>query len=174
MSAFALSDADDRAVVTTVLEHFANRRDAHFYDASAILVIIADTDKTRGTDSDYQYLNQGEGNCAIPQPLYLSLRKRNSTPASAAQLAGKSSLWRFVTSKEAETISPAFPPPPGRERELMKTLVTLTKPGYSADERSAFVNLSFLWSIHGAEAQYLLRRVGSSWEVACSHLVFYV
>ena len=172
--ASAVGDVDDRPALKAVLEHFATRSDAHFYDQSAILAINPKTQETRGRDSDYQYLNQGEGNCGIPESLYLSLRKRNATAIAATKLAGKSPLWRVVSAEEAKVINPAWPPPMGKKREPVKTLVTLTKPGYSADGNSALVNLSFVWSIHGAEARYLLRREGSNWKVTCSQLIFYV
>jgi hypothetical protein len=173
-SAIAAAEVDDRAVLNTVLEHFSARRDAHFYDISATLAIHEKTEQMHGSDSDYQYLNQGEGNCAIPQPLYLSFRKRNSAPVPSTQLIGKSPLWRVVTDAEAKIINPAWPPSSGVKRPPVKTLVSLTKPGYSVDGQSAFVNISFLWSIHGAEARYVLRRAGVKWEVTCSQLIFYV
>jgi len=168
------ADTDDRAVMKTVLEHFAARRDANFYDDTAILAISPRTQETRGPDSYYRYLNQGDGNCAIPESLYLSLRKRNSTTVAATQLAAKSLLWRVVDVEEANARSPGWPRPGSMELEPVKTLVTLTKPGFSTDGDLAFVNLSFAWSIRSAEAQYLVKRAGSTWEVTCSHLIFYV
>ncbi len=174
VSMAAPADTDDRAVLKTVLEHFSARRDANFYDDTAILAISPRTQQTRGPDSDYRYLNQGDGNCAIPESQYLAHRMRNSTTVAATQLAAKSPLWRVVDDEEANARSPGWPRPKDKELEPVKTLVTLTKPGYSTDGDSAFVNLSFAWSIHSAEAQYLVTRAGSRWEVTCSHLIFYV
>jgi hypothetical protein len=93
---------------------------------------------------------------------------------AASTLVSNSPLWRIVDAEEADAIGPGWPQFGDKERDPVKTLVTLTKPGYSADGNQAFVNLSFVWSIHGAEARYVLRRAGPGWEVACSHLVFYV
>jgi hypothetical protein len=93
---------------------------------------------------------------------------------AASTLVSTSPMWRIVDAEEADAIGPGWPQFSDKERDPVKTLVTLTKPGYSTDGNLAFVNLSFVWSIHGAEARYVLKRSGPAWKVACSHLVFYV
>jgi hypothetical protein len=165
--------ADDRSVITTVLEHFANRTDAHFYDDSAKLAVWPRTERVRSASFGYDYFNQGEGHCAVERALYESYVKRNAESRSVGNLLGESEKWRRVLATEEKTVSPAFPPPPGIERKPIKTLVTLTRPAYSRDGSLALVVLRFNWSIHGAEARYVVKRSDNAWAVQCSQLVFY-
>jgi hypothetical protein len=173
-AASACADSVDREVMVTVLENFGARADAHFYDLSAKLAIAPTTQQLRDGETWYQYINQGEGHCSIPKPLYLDLVTRNAKPAAASELLPKSTKWFLVTPSEMDKINPAFPPPPGVARTPVKTLVTLTKPAYSSNGLTALVFLDFVWSIHGANARYVLRRESDRWVVACSQLLFAV
>lgn len=123
----------------------------------------------------YQYVNQGEGHCSIPKPLFLALVSRNTKSTAASDLLPQSTKWFVIRAGEEDKINPAWPPPPGVEkRKPIKTLVTLTKPAYSSDGLTALVFLDFAWSIHGADARYVLRRESDRWVVACSQLLFSV
>ena len=173
-AASASADAVDRDVLVAVLKHFGARTDAHFYDATAKLAIEPKTQQMKDGETWYQYINEGEGNCAIPKPLYLSLVTRNAKPAAASDLLPKSTKWFFVRPSEVDKINPAFPPPGVEKRTPVKTLVTLTKPAYSSNGLTALVFLDFVWSIHGANARYVLRRETDRWVVACSQLFFSV
>jgi hypothetical protein len=47
-------------------------------------------------------------------------------------------------------------------------------PGYSADGRVAVVRLSFGWSIHSAQATYILVRRDDQWSVVVRNLIFFL
>lgn len=173
-SSAAVGLTTDQAVIEAALTHFAARKDAWFYDNSAPLAIWPRIEKSRWTADSYQYFNQGEGNCAVEQSLFEALRKRNQVGGPSSELLAKSDAWRLVRAEEEKTISPAFPPPPGVHRAPIKTLARLSRPGYSVDGSRALVFFSFNWSIHGADAQYVLTRANGTWVVACSHLSFMV
>jgi hypothetical protein len=173
-SAGAVDTSTDRAVVAAALDHFAGRTDAHFYDATAKLAIWPRTEKVRGANFGYEYFNQAEGHCSVARPLYDAFLRRNATSRTVGSLLSDSEKWRRVRPSEEKTISPAFPPPPGVERPPIKTLVALTQPAYSEDGARALIVLNFVWSIHGAEARYVLMRSNEKWVVDCSQLVLYV
>jgi hypothetical protein len=175
IAANAWADPVDRDVVATVLDHFAARSDAHFYDVEAKLAIQPKTQQMKDGEVWYQYVNEDEGHCSIPKPLYLALVSRNVKSTAAADLLSKSTKWFVVRPGEEDKINPAFLPPPGVEkRKPVKTLVSLTKPAYSSDGLTALVFLGFVWSIHSANARYVLRRESDRWVVACSQLLFSV
>ena len=64
-------------------------------------------------------------------------------------------------------------PAPGRNLRFDRP-VSAWPPGYSADGDYAIVFLSIPWSMHHADATYLLTRDGDGWRVVLRQFVYYV
>ena len=64
-------------------------------------------------------------------------------------------------------------PTPGRNLRFDRP-VSAWPPGYSADGNHAIVFLSIPWSMHHADATYLLARDGDGWRIVLRQFVYYV
>ena len=168
----AYGDARDRAVVGAVLQHFAARSDASFYDPKGALLVVNETSKwVKG----FTGLDALDEECPGTQPLYEALRNRNRGVHPVTEVLTPSKDWRSVKREEVTAMSPALPPPQsGGKRPPTKTLVNLHRPAYTESGDVALVVFHFVWSMHGAGARYILDRSGSKWRIRCSKLVFYV
>jgi hypothetical protein len=167
------AEASEREVVTVVLDHFAARTDAYFYDRNSRLAVRRRTIAMGNAAPRYSEINKGEGHCSIPESLYAALVSGNAKDSPAQDLVSPSESWWVMTPAEESEIRPTFPPPPGKESVPVKTVVGLTRPVFSDDGLRALMFLQFLWSIHGAEARYVLAKRNGAWAVVCSQLVFY-
>jgi hypothetical protein len=167
------AESSEREVVTVALTHFAARTDAYFYHPSSRLAVRRHTVAMGNEASRYAHVNEGEGHCSISESLYSALVSRNAEAGPAQPLVSPSRSWWVMTPAEEAEIRPALPPPPGKEPIPVKTVVGLTRPAFSDDGARALIFLRFHWSIHEAEARYVVARQNAAWVVECSQLVFY-
>ena len=55
----------------------------------------------------------------------------------------------------------------------VKTAVDIARPAYFDKATTALVHFSFRWSIHRADANYVLRKQPNGWQVACVDVIHY-
>jgi hypothetical protein len=164
--------AEDRKVLTVILEHFSARKDIMSVSDDGVVLIRPEV----GTGVDVN-LPANDGStipCEAPSDALKMSSDRSQIYQSAAEVVSDTPKWKLATPAELEQAAPI--PPFGVERTLprAKTVVAVTIPGYSDKGRVATAVINFSWSIHGARAQYLLKRTGNDWKVTCSKLTFYV
>ncbi len=112
--------------------------------------------------------------CEVPEDVSDRLAARNAESLAAAPLVTASRKWRLIRPDEMTGDPPRdLLPDKTRAGEPIRTIVYLSAPAFSESGDLAFVLLSFRWSVHEAQARYVLKASGSNWKVQCSDLFFY-
>jgi hypothetical protein len=65
-------------------------------------------------------------------------------------------------------------PQPKTRHPLADRPIHANPPGFAADARTAIVSLSLPWSIHHADATYLLVKEGTAWRIVLRQFVYYM
>lgn len=109
--------------------------------------------------------------CVIPKRMYASVASAATEEEPIAKWVSPSKLW----------LIPAQLPRPDPLIPLsqlngipVRTIVTLSRPGFSASGNEALVILRFTWSIHDALARVRLERIGAQWRTRCAQFNYYV
>ena|SRR5690242_9206951 len=152
-------------VIDTALAHFAGRKDTMLLKEEGVLLV---NPKTYPLGTSGLPLNMRE--CKLEDSLQHDITSRNPSPISAAELFTPTKTVRTAVAGDvpANTRFLGEQTPAG---EPIKTVVTLSVPGYSESGQSAFVFFSFRWSIHRACAGYVLDRSEKGWQIRCSEVV---
>lgn len=149
----------DSAVLTAALSYFAKTKDSAQYNPNGYVGVSPQTQSLASSWSDDDYYRMFS-TLKHPAPRsalasYLQ-RNRQSHPIGALSAADQSLRVEKRDQLSDEVLLGKAP---------FRTYVHLQMPGYSSDGAWAFVTFDFLWSIHGAEAMYVLKREGGSWVV---------
>lgn len=158
----------DREVLIAVLTHFHQRQDLQGVSASGFMLLEPDTHVwSRQSLESLQEDRADE--CQIPQPLYEGLYARGDARPLGDVIAGQQG-WRVAT---REQLAPEHLLQRLSDQSI-RTLVSVSKAGFSKDGRQAAVVLSFTTGVHGALARYRLARASGGWSIACSQLNYYL
>jgi len=161
----------DQEVTGAALNHFASREDASI-GRDGLILIQSKTRKWTGELLRMFSLRRGNDACPITDELYDQLIERNSGEVPAEALIRASPRWRLALPMEENSVG-------GRgfnrsaSGEPVRTVVSISRPAWSAKGDRAFVMFSFQWSMHSAIAHYLVERSTDGWTVKCSQLRFY-
>jgi hypothetical protein len=159
----------DQTVLRAALQHFAERTDTSSMNENGVLLIAARSMPVDARQADSVTAEPFENaNCKNRQSFRDSLLERNTRERRVAGFVGKSSRWRVVSGDD----EPALPI--GVSADDVKTSLRLSFPAYRPHGRAALVRFLFTWSIHSAEAIYMLEQHGNGWRVSCSDLFFYL
>jgi hypothetical protein len=163
---------NDQEVLTTVLNHFAERDDASIGKEGPILLRPLTQLWTEERIRGFGGLRDGSDICSIPNEMYAQFAKRNATEATASALVASSSRWRFATEGELKPGAFGFSYKTSSGSPA-RTLAGVVRPAYSDNGDTAFVMFRYAWSMHLAIAQYIAQKTANGWSVKCSQLRFY-
>lgn len=150
----------DVEVLTTVLTHFATRKDTWPANPRGYIAIEP---KTAGTDWLLSGLLQsGSLRKLVPASVIPDLTKRNAGPNLVPADLAAAAHVRIQTREEAGDFI--------MDNHDIATLITPYTPGYSSDGTQAVVVLSFNWSVHTGYVIYLLQHKEARWSVVKNHL----
>ena len=162
---------EDLAIIEIVASHFSARSDTLPYDKNGILLIRGDTPQLSRYSNSEQIVKLGkERGVDLPPQLVSALIKRNQKTVSLKGLLKEQKSFRLATNQE--TSKPIWDLR-SKKQPPIKTLASFALPAYSPDHSQAIVRLEFNWSIHSADATYLLTKEKNSWKIISSFLVFY-
>ena len=158
--------ADDPAVVTAAVRHFANQKVVEaFHGREAKSIILVDQE-TAGTSTIYLSDGQIQGETrtdgwVVPTDLCEGLRRRNDKPVPLSD-------WRFgegIVTANLRLESGLLFSDRLKEHPDAKAWVLLWLPAYSSDGKTAVVRFMFGPTSHGASATYLLTWGEGGWTV---------
>jgi hypothetical protein len=163
----------EREAITATLNDF-RARDMELLPIKDGVLLIQPVSGRLAKDEPRSYLwSPAELTCKMPRSLATELLRKNGTEVDAASLVKVSKHWRLIDKNDkARGIEDTlfFGSRPG---ERVKTVLSIYRPALSPDLNRAFVYFNFRWSIHGADAHYLLEREGNGWKVDCTQFFFY-
>jgi hypothetical protein len=149
-------------VLTTVLTHFATRKDTWPANPGGYIAIEPETASTDWLLSGL--LKAGPLRKLAPADVVADLTKRNAGPQLVPSELAQAAQVRIQTQAEAGDFLHG-----GGNHEIA-TLITPYAPGYSTDGTQAVVVLSFNWAVHTGYVIYRLRLKDDRWSVVTSHL----
>ena len=162
-----------REVLTVVLRDFHARKLEPLPLEPGILLVHRHSSVLKSGNLRSFMRPPSQQTCKLPSELQSKLIQVNSQTTDAEALVVPTKNWRLIDkSDEDGDIGEKWHLGPKRG-ERVKTILSVWRPAISADANLAFVYFSFLWSIHGADAHYLLERKGKGWRVNCTEFFFY-
>jgi hypothetical protein len=152
----------DVEVLTTVLTHFAARKDTWPANPGGYIAIEP---KTAGIDWLLSGLLKTDPlRKFVPAYVVADLAKRNAGPQLVPADLAPAAQVRIQTQEEVGDFLHG-----GGNHEIA-TLITPYAPGYSTDGTQAVVVLSFNWAVHTGYVIYKLRLKNDRWSVVTSHI----
>lgn len=162
-----------RDVMRVVLRDFHSRRLDLLPKSSGVLLIQPESSALGGSEPRSFLRPSSELTCKLSDALRNRLLDNNRERVFAAQLVAPSKDWRLVDERDKQSgIEENWFSGTARG-ERVKTMMSIWRSAISKDTKRAFVYFSFLWSIHGADAHYLLERKGQQWKVRCTQFFYY-
>jgi hypothetical protein len=163
-------EVDSRKVLEAALMQLDQHLKAEGMEKEGVLLLVP-TSETWSMESLQSFSPDPRDSCVIPKQMYASVASAATMEEPIAQWVSPSKLW----------LMPAELPRPDPLIPLdqlngvpVRTIVTLSRPGFSASGNEALIILRFTWSIHDALARVRLERVGTQWRIQCAQFNYYV
>jgi hypothetical protein len=161
--------AQDVAVLTVVLAHFSKSKHSAQYNSQGYVGVAPTTNTLVATLTDNDYLkSQPTLSPAPPQSAVANYVRRNRQSYRLGEFPLLGGAVRLDRTEPDLGMLPLDP------KGALRTYVHLRVPGYSPDAQWAYVSFTYLWSIHGAFATYLLRREDGGWVVVATDFAYAV
>ena len=162
---------EDKEVLSAALVYLAQQLDAQGIGTRGILLLRPMT-RSWTHESLTGFSDNPEDKCILEQELYSALAEGSETEQSVGPLVSTNDLWR-IGQEERRGQVPSFPPTEF-DGVPVRTVVTVSSPGFSRRGDEALVLLSFTWSVHDAVARVRMVRNNGVWTAQCVQFNFYV
>ncbi|WP_153067416.1 hypothetical protein [Steroidobacter cummioxidans] len=162
---------EDKEVLGAALVYLVRQLDAQAIGTEGILLLRPMTRRWT-QESIAGFSENPKDKCVIPQELYSALVGGAETEKLVDSLVSTNKLWR-IGQEERRDQMPSFPPLEF-DGVPVRTVVTVSSPGFSRAGDEALVLLSFTWSVHDALARIRMARNGGVWRAQCVQFNFYV
>jgi len=164
-----ITNADEREIVSAVLEHLSNRSDSPLGKPNGVILVKSKTDAWTRESLSY-YSSDPKSDCPITLSQYDHFAERNPAQLDARELVDETAAWKFASEDdEKDSFLVGKKHSSGRE---IRTLLSVSTP--AGDAAGALVIFHFTWSIHGGLARYIVEQKNNHWEVKCSRIDIYL
>jgi hypothetical protein len=156
--------SEDTSVLAAVLSNFGKSRESAQFNRKGYLAVAPQTMPVDASLTYSDYFESFSPRLTPPAPpaAMSNFLDRNRLSHSANKLGRLGGSIRIVT-RELARRDPTLSSNPE-----YRPIVFLRVPGYSDDSNWAYVDFQSLWSIHGADAVYLLKRIDGKWTVVAT------
>jgi hypothetical protein len=162
---------EDNEVLNAALIYFSQQIEEQSSHTAGVL-LLRPTMRSWTRESLSGFSDDLGSNCTIAQELYAAVAERATTEQPVASLVSNNARWRIAPEKE-QVKFPELPPTEFKGVPV-RTLVTVSYPGFSESGDDALVLLSFTHSIHNAIARIRMARSSDVWHAQCVQFNFYV
>jgi hypothetical protein len=157
---------DDSTIADAVLKDFAEWKEVTFGEQSGVLAVAPVTMSQPELTSEQVVDLAPNIRGDVTPELAASFIERNKMATSVTPLLAAT---RWAQIRPIDTTADPRDLPPG-----IKASGQISLPGFSADRKSALIQISHTWSIHGAVVTYVLAAEKGAWHIVARDQVVFL